>query len=143
MSERVHHMMNSSQGSNVTLTQDSHVRRRTCQQISMNFGCTRKCYPLNQATLLVGPESVPRGMRPETLQYIHEGHQGKGCCLLRAKNTHVLAQDTYDIQQLIEKCMICQEYGKSQPLIGTTQELPHFHGTHWQQICSIGKEWTF
>ena len=31
---------------------------------------------------------------------------------------------TYDIQQLIEKCMICQEYGKSQPLIGTTQELP-------------------
>ena len=33
---------------------------------------------------------------------------------------------TYDIQQLIEKCMICQEYGKSQPLIGTTQELPPF-----------------
>ena len=25
-----------------------------------------------------------------------------------------------------EKCMICQEYGKSQPLIGTTQELPPF-----------------
>ena len=33
---------------------------------------------------------------------------------------------TYDIQQLIEKCMICQEYGKSQPLIGTTQELSPF-----------------
>ena len=33
---------------------------------------------------------------------------------------------TYDIQQLIEKCMICQEYGKSQLLIGTTQELPPF-----------------
>ena len=33
---------------------------------------------------------------------------------------------TYDIQQLIEKCMICQEYGKSQLLIGTTQELPSF-----------------
>ena len=33
---------------------------------------------------------------------------------------------TYDIQQLIEKCMICHEYGKSQPLIGTTQELPPF-----------------
>ena len=33
---------------------------------------------------------------------------------------------TYDIQQLIEKCMICQEYGKSQPLIGTTKELPLF-----------------
>ena len=33
---------------------------------------------------------------------------------------------TYDIQQLIEKCMICQEYGKSQPLIGATQKLPPF-----------------
>ena len=27
---------------------------------------------------------VPREMRPEMLQYIHEGHQGKECCLLRA-----------------------------------------------------------
>ena len=33
---------------------------------------------------------------------------------------------TYDDQQLIEKCMVCQEYGKSQPLIGTTQELSPF-----------------
>ena len=33
---------------------------------------------------------------------------------------------TYDVQQLIEKCVTCQEYGKSQPLIGTTQELPPF-----------------
>ena len=33
---------------------------------------------------------------------------------------------TYDVQQLIEKCIICQEYGKSQPIIGTTQELPPF-----------------
>ena len=33
---------------------------------------------------------------------------------------------TYDIQQLIEKCMICQEHQKSQLLIGTTQELPPF-----------------
>ena len=30
------------------------------------------------------------------------------------------------MQQLIEKCIICQEYGKSQPIIGTTQELPPF-----------------
>ena len=33
---------------------------------------------------------------------------------------------TYNVQQLIEKCVICQEYGKSQPIIGTTQELPPF-----------------
>ena len=30
---------------------------------------------------------VPREMRPEMLQYIHEGHQGKKHCLLRVKNT--------------------------------------------------------
>ena len=60
------------------------------------------------------------------LQYIHKGHQRKERCLLRARNTVFWPKMTYDIQQLIEKCMICQEYGKSQPLIGTIQELPPF-----------------
>ena len=69
---------------------------------------------------------VPREMQPEMLQYIHEGHQGKERCLLRARNTVFWPKMTYDVQQLIEKCMICQEYGKSQPLTGTTQELPPF-----------------
>ena len=67
---------------------------------------------------------VPRKMRPEMLQYIHECHQGKEQG--KARNTVFLPKITYDIQQLIKKCMICQEYGKSQPLIGTTQELPPF-----------------
>ena len=61
------------------------------------------------------------------LQYIHKGHQGKERCLLRARNTGFWPKMTYDVQQLIEKCMICQDYGKSQPLIGTSQELPPFH----------------
>ena len=74
---------------------------------------------------------VPREMRPEMLQYIHEGHQGKEHCLLRTKNTMFWPKIIYDIHQLIEKCMICQEYGKSQPLIGTTQELPQFP---WHKI---------
>ena len=30
---------------------------------------------------------VPKEMRPEMLQYIHEGHQGKERCLLWARNT--------------------------------------------------------
>ena len=33
---------------------------------------------------------------------------------------------TYGVQELIERCIICQEHGKSQPIIGTTQELPSF-----------------
>ena len=69
---------------------------------------------------------VPKEMRPEMLQYIHKGHQGKERCLLRARNTVFWPKMTYDGQQLIEKCIIWQEYGKSQPIIGTTQELPPF-----------------
>ena len=67
------------------------------------------------------------------LQYIHKGHQGKERCLLRARNTIFWSKMTYDIQQLIEKCMICQEYGKSQPLNGTMQELPPFL---WQTLAT-------
>ena len=73
---------------------------------------------------------VPREMRPEMLKYIHEGHQGKECCLLRAKITMFWPKLTYDIQQLIEKCMICQEYGESQPLKGTTQKLSPISMAH-------------
>ena len=69
---------------------------------------------------------VPREMRPEMLQYIHKSYQDKEWCLLRARNTVFWPKMAYDIQQLIEKCMIYQEYGKSQSLIGTTQELPPF-----------------
>ena len=69
---------------------------------------------------------VPKEMRPEMLQYVHEGHQGKERCLLRVRNTVFWPKMTYDIQQLIERCIICQELGKSQPIISTTQELPPF-----------------
>ena len=33
---------------------------------------------------------------------------------------------TYDVQELIERCIICQEHRKSQPITGTTQELLPF-----------------
>ena len=69
---------------------------------------------------------VPREMQPEMLQYIHEGHQGKERCLLWARNAVFWPKMTYDVQELIERCIICQEHRKSQPIIGTTQELPPF-----------------
>ena len=65
-------------------------------------------------------------MRPEMLQYVHEGHQGKERCLLSTRNTVFRPKMTYNVQQLIEKCIICQEHGKLQPIIGTTQEQPLF-----------------
>ena len=69
---------------------------------------------------------VPYEMRAEMLQYIHEGHQGKERCLLRTRNTVFWPKITNDIQELIERCIICQEHGKFQSIIGTTQELPPF-----------------
>ena len=60
------------------------------------------------------------------LQYIHKGHQGKERCLLRARNTVFWPKMMYDVQELIERCIICQEHGRSQPIIGTAQELPPF-----------------
>ena len=69
---------------------------------------------------------VPKEMRAEMLQYIHEGHQGKERCLLRARNTVFWPKITYDIQEIIERYIICQEHGKFQSIIGTSQELPPF-----------------
>ena len=69
---------------------------------------------------------VPNEMRAEMLQYIHEGHQAKERCLLWARNTVFWPKIMYDIQELIERCIICQEHGKSQSIIGTTQEPPLF-----------------
>ena len=69
---------------------------------------------------------VPQEMQAEMLQYIHDGHQGKERCLLRARNTVFWPKITYDIQELIERCIMCQEHGKSQPITGITQELPPF-----------------
>ena len=69
---------------------------------------------------------VPKEMRAKMLQYIHEGHQGKERCLLWARNTVFWPKITCDVQELIERYIICQEHGKSQSIIGTTQELPPF-----------------
>ena len=69
---------------------------------------------------------VPHEMWAEMLQYIHEGHQGRERYLLRARNTVFWPRISYDIQELIERCIICQEHGKSQPIIGITQDIPPF-----------------
>ena len=69
---------------------------------------------------------VPHEMPAEMMQYIHEGHQGKERCLLQARNTVFWPRISQDIQELIERCIICQEHGKSQPIVGITQELPPF-----------------
>ena len=49
---------------------------------------------------------VPNEMRAEMLQYIHKKHQGKERCLLVARNTVFWPEITYDIQELIERCVM-------------------------------------
>ena len=145
-------MSTDTQGSFINKLQ--HLRKSTSQDkqltrlkgyINTGFPCDKKNLPTDLHEFWLHKEMlsiesglftcrtriiVPRKMRPVMLQYIHEGHQGKECCLLWAKNTVFWPKITYDIQQFIEKCMICQEYGKSQLLIGFTQKLPPISMAH-------------
>ena len=46
--------------------------------------------------------------------------------LTKSQKYSIWPKIRYDIQELIERCIICQEHGKSQSIIGTTQELSPF-----------------
>ena len=118
--------------------QDNQLTRLSCY-INMEFPCDKKnlltdlhefwnhreALSIKSRLITCGNRIiVPREMRPEMLQYIHKGHKGKERCLLWARNTVFWPKMMYDVQELIERCITCQEHGKSQPIIGTTQELP-------------------
>ena len=120
--------------------QDNQLTRLSCY-INTGFPCEKKnlltdlqeywnyrdTLSIENGLLTCGSQIiVPQEMRAEMLQYIHDGHQGKERCLLRARNTVFWPKITYDVQELIERCIICQEHGKSQSIIGITQELPPF-----------------
>ena len=80
------------------------MTRRTCKQIFMSSG-HKAMLSIESGLITCGNRIiVPREMRPEMLQYIHEGHQGRERCLLRARNTVFWPKMTYNIQQLIEMC---------------------------------------
>ena len=98
------------------------------------FGDHREALSIKSGLITCGNRIiVPREMRPEMLQYIHEGHQGTERCLPQARNTVFWPKMTYDVQELIERCIICQEHGRSQPIIGTTQKLPPFP---WHRLAT-------
>ena len=120
--------------------QDNQLTRLS-RYINTGFPCEKKNLPtdlqecwnyrdtlsIENGLLTCGSRIIfPQEMRAEMLQYIHDGHQGKERCLLRARNTVFWSKITYDIQELIERCIICQEHGESQSIIGITQELPPF-----------------
>ena len=137
--------------------QDNQLTRLSCY-INTGFPCDKKNlltdlqeFRNNRDTLSIkngfitcgNRIIVPKEMRAEMLQYIHEEHQGKEKCLLWARNTVFWPKIMYDIQELIKRCIICQEHGKSQSIIGTTQELPPFP---WHTLATdifYWREWTF
>ena len=141
------------------------LRKRTAQDeqltrlkgyISTGFLCDKKILPTDlhkfwphKEMLSIESELITCGnriivlrkMRPEMLQYIHEGHQGKERCLL--KEHCILAQD--DLQ-----CPATHREGYDLPGVwkfsanhrhypGPTSFLWHTLATY----CSIQKEWTF
>ena len=96
--------------------QDNQLTRLSCY-INTGFPCDKKNLPTdlqefwnNRDTLSIenglitcsNRIIVPKEMRAEMLQYIHEGHQGKERCLLWARNTAFWSKITCDIQELIE-----------------------------------------
>ena len=119
--------MSSSQDSKVTLAQDSCVTKKNLPTDLHKIWPHKEMLSIKSGLITCGNRIiVPREMRPGMLQYIYKGYKGKERCLLRTRNTVFWPKMTYNIQQLMEKCIICQEYGKSQPIIGTTQELLPF-----------------
>ena len=86
---------------------------------------------------------VPRDMQPEMLQYKNKGHQGKERCLLQASNTIFWPKMTHDVQELIERCIICQEHGKSQPIIELTPGTPvwvqHRKNATWEPAIVVNQ----
>ena len=55
-----------------------------------------------------------------------QGTSRQGQMSTLGKEHNIWPKMTYDVQKLIERCIIYQEHGRLQPIIGTTQELPPF-----------------
>ena len=65
---------------------------------------------LSDDLLLYGARIVvPKSMREETLQKIHQGHQGIQRCCLRVKNSVWWPGVTKDIEALVKSCPECQK----------------------------------
>ena len=84
--------------------------------------------------LLYGSQIVvPKSMRKETLDKIHQGHQGIVRCRLRMKNSVWWPGSSTEIAQRVEKCAECAKVAtpRKEPLISSpTPEYP------WQVVGS-------
>ncbi|XP_049527323.1 uncharacterized protein K02A2.6-like [Dermacentor silvarum] len=58
---------------------------------------------------------VPKSMRPEILERIHEGHLGMNKCKARARRLVFWPGMSSDIEQRARTCSVCRKYAYSQP----------------------------
>ena len=89
---------------------------------------------LNDDLLLYGARIVvPKSMREDTLQKIHQGHQGIQRCCLRVKNSVWWPGVTKDIEALVKSCPECQKLATlpRQPMIKSP--LPSYP---WEKVAS-------
>jgi hypothetical protein len=58
---------------------------------------------------------IPKDMRPEVLNRIHDGHMGQSKCLSRARGQVFWPGVSADIRQKVENCVACQTYQRRNP----------------------------
>ena len=92
----------------------------------MSFGHTRKSIHRVRTHYLWEQNHSTKADETRNTPVHTQGTPRQGEMPPKGKEHYIWPKRTYGIQQLIEKCIICQEYGKSQPILGTTQELLPF-----------------
>ncbi len=58
---------------------------------------------------------IPEASRKETLENIHEGHQGEKKCVLRAKSSVYWPGMYKEIEEVVQRCSTCREFSNAQP----------------------------
>ena len=58
---------------------------------------------------------IPQAMRPQLLNKIHASHLSVDACNRKARDVLYWPGLYSDIQQFVEKCTVCQEFGSAQP----------------------------
>lgn len=81
---------------------------------------------------------IPKKMRQEMLERVHEGHQGISKCIRRAQQSLWWPGVTQDIREMVERCETCCQFSqaKIEPLICTP--LPQ---RPWQKVAADIFQW--
>ena len=109
--------------------------RREVHQSLRKYWPFRDELSIENGIILKGPRIIiPQRLREEYLHKVHEAHQGVTKCQLRAKASIFWQGINKDIEELVNKCSICQKYGNAQ----TPETLrPHeLSSRPWQTIAA-------